>query len=68
MLTSAFVDFYSTDAIIEAKQRLVDDVGLLSVSDKLSDAEYIPSSKENLANIGPVLDQDKNIDPILGQY
>jgi hypothetical protein len=28
----------------------------------------IPSSKEKLVNIGVILDQDKNIDPILNQY
>jgi hypothetical protein len=27
-----------------------------------------PSSKETLANIGPISDQDKNIGPILDQY
>jgi hypothetical protein len=27
-----------------------------------------PSSKEKLANIGVILDQDKNIGPILNQY
>lgn len=48
VLKSAVVDFYSIYDITEAKQRLLDDVGLLSISDKLP---HIPKRRDGANRI-----------------
>lgn len=53
VLKQAVVDFYCIDDIIEAKQRLLDDVGLLSISDKIP---HIPKRRDGVNRVTKEVD------------